>query len=136
MYLVGSLRNPAVPELARALRAEGHEVFDDWFSPGPETDEWWQAYEQARGRTYVEALQGAHAQNVFEFDREHLADADTVILVMPAGRSAHLELGWAAGQGKRTYVLLDGEPERWDVMFLFVDAVFMNQDDLIAALRW
>ena len=27
---------------------------------------------------------------------------DTFVLVLPCGRSAHLELGWAVGQGKRT----------------------------------
>lgn len=135
IYLVGSLRNPEVPLLAQALRAEGHDVFDDWYSAGPEADERWQEYELTRGRSYVEALAGAHARNVFEFDKRHIEQADTVILVMPAGKSAHLELGWAAGQGKTTYVLLDGEPERFDIMYRFVDGVFYDTAELIEALR-
>lgn len=130
IYLVGSLRNPGVPALAKELRAGGFEVWDDWFSAGERADEEWQAYEQARGRSYVEALAGDHARHVFDFDRDHIEAADTVILVLPAGRSAHLELGWAAGRGKQTFVLFDGEPERFDCMYLFADAVFTDRQAL------
>ena len=34
IYLIGSLRNPSIPETAAKLRDAGHEVFDDWFSAG------------------------------------------------------------------------------------------------------
>jgi len=30
IYLIGSLRNPAVPEVAQKMRAVGIDVFDDW----------------------------------------------------------------------------------------------------------
>lgn len=135
IYVTGSLRNPAVPQVAASLRSEGHEVWDDWFAAGEHADSAWQAYEQGRGRYYVEALSGDAAWHVFSFDYEHLAEADTVVLVMPAGRSAHLELGWAAGQGKRTYVLFDGEPERWDVMYAFCDGVYTDSKALVEGLR-
>lgn len=39
--------------------------------------------------------------------------ADTFVLVLPCGRSAHLEMGWAVGAGKATIMLLGPytEPE-------------------------
>ena len=38
--------------------------------------------------------------------------ADAFVLLMPCGRSAHLEAGWAIGAGKPTAILLSaGEPE-------------------------
>ena len=38
--------------------------------------------------------------------------ADAGVLLLPCGRSAHLELGYLIGQGKPTSILLtDGEPE-------------------------
>ena len=46
IYLIGSMRNPAVPVLANNLRKEGFKVFDDWSSPGPEADDYWQDYEK------------------------------------------------------------------------------------------
>lgn len=134
IYLIGSLRNPNVPVVAKALRANGHSVFDDWHAFGPEADDHWQVYEKARGRTFVEALAAPAAGNAFRFDRHHLEQANTAVLVAPAGKSAHLELGWMLGKGKLGYVLFDGEPERWDVMYQFANGLFTDINQLIAEL--
>lgn len=135
LYVIGSLRNPAVPQVAKRLREAGFLVFDDWYAAGPEADDKWQAYEQARGRTFAQALDGHAARHVFEFDRKNLEKADAVVLVLPAGKSAHLELGWALGQNKLGYVLLPGEPERYDVMYRFADGVYTSIEQLLEVLR-
>ena len=134
IYLIGSLREPRVHDVAMNLREAGYEVFDDWRSPGPEADEHWEAYERARGRTYIEALYDSHAENVFEYDQKHLAAADAVVLVLPAGKSAHLELGWAVGKGKPAYILMNDEPERYDIMYRFATRVVMTLDELLEQL--
>lgn len=134
IYLIGSLRNSKIPEFAEELRAKGFEVFDDWYAAGPEADDYWQRYEQGRGRTYKEALAGLAAGHVFDFDRKHLFAADTGILMLPAGKSGHIELGIMVGQKKRTYILLDGEPERFDVMYRFTTGVFTDKGALLEEL--
>lgn len=134
IYLIGSLRNPEVPKLSKALREQGHEVFDDWYAAGEIADDSWRDYERGRGRSYVEALSGLAAEHVFSFDRFHLERADTGILVTPAGKSGHLELGWLLGRGKRGYILLD-DPERWDVMYKFADGIYLNIEDLLIQLK-
>jgi hypothetical protein len=131
LYLIGSLRNPKIPSIGIKLRALGIGIFDDWFAAGPEADDYWQRYEKERGRTYPEALQGEAAKNVYHFDKRHLDACDGALLVLPAGKSGHLELGYMAGKGKWTGILFDGEPERWDVMYQFADRVFMNVDELL-----
>lgn len=128
--MVGSLRNPEIPVIAEGLRELGLEVFDDWFAAGPEADDYWKQYEEARGSTYAEALEGYSARHVFEFDKKHLDAADAVVMVLPAGRSGHLELGYALGQGKPGFILLSPDNERWDVMYLFATAVVDNVADL------
>lgn len=130
IYLIGSLRNPQVPLIAEKLREAGLEVFDDWYAAGPEADDKWRDYEKGRGHSFEEALLGNAADHVFEFDKKHLELADTVVLVLPAGKSGHLELGWALGKGKKGYIILDG-PERWDVMYLFADGVFANVKEFL-----
>jgi hypothetical protein len=135
LYLIGSLRNPEIPAIGKALRQAGHEVFDDWYAGGPTADDCWKEYEQARGRTFVQALEGYAARHVFDYDRHHLDRADGGVLVLPAGKSGHLELGYLAGQGKPTYVLLDGEPDRWDVMYGFMNGVFATLDELVEELQ-
>jgi hypothetical protein len=137
VYVVGSLRNGIIPEIANNLQEQlGWRVFADWHASGPEGDDHWQRYERARGVTsIVEALARPFAQNTFQFDRGHLAFASHVVLVMPAGKSACLELGWALGRGAKGYVLFLEEPERWDVMFAFADGVFTEITPLVAAMR-
>jgi hypothetical protein len=131
IYLMGSMRSPRVRDVAAALRARRLEVFDDWHAPGPETDIYWQDYETSRGRTYLEALKGAHARNVCEFDKKYLDLASAGVMVMPAGKSAHMELGYMIRSNKPSYILLEHEPDTWDIMYRLATDVFYHIEDLV-----
>jgi hypothetical protein len=136
IYIIGSMRNPRVPEVAKALREIGWDAFDDWYSSGPESDDKWQEYERARGRTYKEAAAGLHARNAFNFDKWHLDRCDAAVLVMPAGKSAHNEIGYMEGRGKPAYILLAGEPDRYDIMPPnFATAVFESVEEMLEHLK-
>jgi len=135
VYIVGALKNPDIPAIAKLLRLElGWEVFDDWHAAHPEADDQWKYYEQARGRTYEEALRAAAGQNVFTFDLCHLNTSTHGLLALPAGRSGHLELGYLRGAGKQTAILLDEDYDRWDVMYAFADLVTRDINEIIE--RW
>lgn len=134
VYVIGSLRNPKIPEISKQLREAGFDVFDDWFAAGPEADDYWQKYEQNRGHDYKQALAGYAANHVYNFDKHHLDSCDIAILVLPAGKSGHLELGYCIGKGKQGYILFDTDgsmPDRWDVMYLFANGVFFRTEELI-----
>jgi nucleoside 2-deoxyribosyltransferase len=135
VYLIGSLRNPEVPLIGDALRSAGFEVFDDWFAAGPIADDSWQEYEKGRGIHYKDALSGYAARHVFEFDLRHLNRASIAVLVLPAGKSGHLEFGYCIGQGKPGYVLFQEEPERWDVMYQFANDVFFSKEEMVNELK-
>lgn len=136
VYLIGALKNDRVPEVGGILRAQGFDVMDEWFTPGRHADTNWQKYERQRGRSYAEALKGRAATNIFLFDRAYLDLSDVAILIMPAGKSAMLELGYAKGRGKRTIIYLDGqEPERYDIMPKFADKVVLTEEGLLLALH-
>jgi nucleoside 2-deoxyribosyltransferase len=135
VYVIGSLRNPKIPILANALRRAGFDAFDSWYAPGPKADDFWRDYTKARGLTYKEALQDWSARQVFHFDKTHLDRCDMAVMLMPAGKSGHLELGYMIGRGKKAYILFDKEPKRYDVMVQFATDIFLNQVDLINALR-
>jgi hypothetical protein len=135
IYLIGSLRNPKVTELGRRLRADGYEVFDQWYASGPEADDKWKEYEVSCGHTFEEALAQDFARTVFEFDLSHIKASDTVVLVCPAGKSGHLEFGWAVRDGKKGYILLDPQVDRWDMMYQFAHRVLRTPEELITQLR-
>lgn len=138
VYLIGSLRNRKIPEMAQQIRKLGFDVFDDWFAAGPEADDKWRDYEKARGHTYREALKGFAADHVYQFDKKHLKECDIAILYLPAGKSGHLELGYVRGMAeyadKKAYIVLD-KPRRWDVMYLFAHGVFHGVPELKKELR-
>ena len=136
IYIMGSMRNPIIRDVGNAIRENtSWEAFDDWHSGGPEADDYWQSYERGRGRDYKDALYSPHSQNIFELDKRYLNKADAGVLVMPAGKSAHIELGYLCGLGKPGYVLFDEEPERYDIMYQFCADVFFNTEELIYELN-
>jgi hypothetical protein len=135
IYVIGSLRNPAIPSIANALREAGHDAVDDWFAAGTDADWHWQQYEKQRGRTYAEALDGLAARHVYDFDFGQIIQCDAAVLVAPAGKSGHLELGYFLGQGKPGHILLEPDTERWDVMLRFATGVHADVDGLVRALR-
>ena len=107
---------------------------DHWWGGGPEADDCWQKYERIRGRTYKEALYDHYATHIWGYDKCHLDASDIGVMLLPVGRSAHIELGYLMGQDKLTFVLFDGEPERYEVMYRFATDVFFNQEDLLEEL--
>lgn len=135
IYVIGSLRNPAIPKLGNKLRFAGFDVFDSWYAPGPRADDFWRDYTKIRGLNYKEALQDWSAKHVFEFDKFHLDRCDIAVMLMPGGKSAHLELGYMIGKGKKGFILFDKEPKRYDVMVQFATDIFFKEVDLIHALR-
>ena len=140
VYLIGSLRNPEVPKIANILReATGFEVFDDWYAPGPNADDYWRDYEIGKGHSYKEALQGWAGKHIFEFDHFHVDRSDIGVIVAPAGKSGHLELGYMIGRGKPCFYLLEPQNERYDVMLQFCNlnggSICSSMEELVQALK-
>lgn len=113
IYVASSWRNSYQPAVVEALRGEGHVVYDFRNPPGRTGFAWsdidpdWRAWS---ARRYIEVLKHPVAEAGFRSDFDAMRAADLCVLVLPCGRSAHLELGWMAGAGKRTVVLTrDGE---------------------------
>ena len=118
IYVASSWRNNDQPRVVQELRQLGHSVYD-FKNPAPgdegfhwsEIDSKWTCWAPDE---FVKGLQHPLAQNGFKKDMSALMNCDACVLVLPCGRSAHLELGWAAGAGKKTFILLDhplSEPE-------------------------
>jgi hypothetical protein len=137
IYVASSWRNQYQPEVVQVLRAHHFSVYD-FRHPAPgddgfswaEIDPSWQSWTPAQ---YREALQYPLAQVGFAQDKLALQTADATVLVLPCGRSAHLELGYAAGVGQRTAVLMleSCEPE---LMYLLCDQICLSLEELVAWL--
>jgi len=137
IYVIGSLRNKNVPIFSNKLRGANKdwEVFDSWYAPGPHADDYLRDYCKGKGLSYKETLQDYAATHIFEFDHFHLKRATDVVLIMPCGKSGHLELGVGIGSGRRGYVLFTETPKRVDIMYQFATDIFFSVDELIEELK-
>lgn len=117
IYVASSWRNALQPAIVTILRGCGHEVYD-FRHPAPgssgfnwrEIDPDWERWTPAQ---YREALKHPIARAGYALDVGALRACDACVLVLPSGRSASWEFGYAMGQGKRGVVVqFDGvEPE-------------------------
>lgn len=134
--MASSWRNGRQPEIVVSLRQAGHTVYD-FRNPREgsvgfhwgEIDTDWQSWTP---RQFRASLSHPISIRGFTSDMQALQGCDAVVLVLPCGRSAHLEAGWAAGAGKRVLILLDDESEP-ELMYRMVQ-VYVDLVEVIAAL--
>jgi hypothetical protein len=137
IYVASSWRNKYFPDVVRRLREAGHAVYDFRNPPhGGNGFRWTDIDENALNWTFDEYAEGLHhpkAERQFQADLEALDWADTCILVLPCGRSAHTEAGWLAGRGKRVFVYIP-EMQEPELMYKLFDGVTGSLEELLALL--
>ena len=137
IYVASSWRNKYFPDVVNCLREAGHDVYDfrnpphggtgfHWTDIDPEAPHW----------TYAQYAEGLHhplAERQFQADIDALTWADTCVLVLPCGRSAHTEAGWMAGAGKRViaYIPEMVEPE---LMYKLFSGIAGNLEELVGRI--
>ena len=137
VYVASSWRNQYFPEVVKRLREAGHEVYDFRNPPhGGAGFHWTDIDPNAPDWTYAQYAEGLHhplAERQFQADIDALTWADTCVLVLPCGRSAHTEAGWMAGAGKRVvaYIPEMVEPE---LMYKLFAGVAGSLDELVEKL--
>lgn len=82
---------------------------------------------------YFDMVRHPRAVEGFEADFAAMDKADTFVMVLPCGKSAHLELGWAIGVGLRTAILAE-DPIEPELMYRMVDYISPNLFDLLGWL--
>jgi hypothetical protein len=142
IYLASSWRNEHYPEVLEALRNTGHEVYD-FRNPAPQggggfswseiDPDWrqWGPHEYVRHVTSDQA-----AARGFAFDKAGLDWCDTLVLVLPCGRSAHLEADYAVGQGKEVVILLHEDRFEPELMYLLCRGLVTSVSALLRRLDW
>jgi nucleoside 2-deoxyribosyltransferase len=138
IYVASSWRNPHQPWMVELLRNNGHKVYDFRNPPDNagfgwrEIDPDWQKWTAQQYRTHLHT--SPRAAQGYMSDFRAMEWADTCVLVLPSGRSAHLEGGWFAGRGKRLIILTqDGEEP--ELMALMANAICISPEEVVQELR-
>jgi hypothetical protein len=137
IYVASSWRNSRQPEAVQRLRNVGYEVYDfrhpdegDNGFQWSEIDAEWQQWTPGEFR---DALQHPLAMDGYSKDFAAMVTADLCVLVLPCGRSAHLEAGYFVGRGVPVVAWLDptGEPE---LMYKMLTALCVTFEEVITAV--
>lgn len=140
VYVASSWRNRHQPTIVRSLEDAGYDVYDfrnpipgnygfSWKECGTEE-------ELKDPSTYRDKiLESQPAKRGFAYDMSALQRAFATVLVLPCGRSAHLELGYAVGMRQRTIVLLDTPLSEPELMYKMVDRICITISEVLGALR-
>lgn len=138
IYVASSWRNPRQQAVVELLRAQGHEVYD-FRNPAPGNIGFsWRQVDPGGFSTpqdYLAKIDHPICNGGFWLDMDALMACDACVLVLPCGRSAHLELGWAVGAGKKTAILLSYDQWEPELMYKMVDLVALQFDEIISWLR-
>ena len=134
LYVASSWRCARQPAVVAALRAAGHEVYDFRNPPAragfgwEEIDGGWKSWSPV---AFLLALLHPLAEAGFASDFEAMQWADGCVLVLPCGKSAHLEAGWFAGAGKRLFILLDVMRAEPELMYKMATTIRLTIGDIL-----
>lgn len=140
VYVASSWRNEHQQYIVDVLRKAGHEVYD-FKHPATgnagfhwsEIDRNWKDWSTQQ---YREALKHEYAQFGFNRDFDAMKDADACVLVLPCGRSAHIEAGWMKGAGNKVIAYIpEGIRIEPELMYGLLDGITSDIQELLSWLK-
>lgn len=150
VYVASSWRNERQPEVVAALRGAGLVPYDfrnprpgdhgfswrDVGGPAPDerTGPLPKGTDLVPPDQYLEMVNHPVATAGFEADFAAMRSARAGVLVLPCGKSAHLELGWFAGAGVPCAVLLE-DPVEPELMYRMCDLLTPSLGEIISWLH-
>lgn len=131
IYVAGSFaQQVAVRAFAQRLRDGGHTVYcfcdeqEPTYTLGVKIRE----TKLVNRVNHKTALVQPDIHNIGVLNWQQLDVADIVIVMLPCGKSAHLEAGYAVGQGKKVYVYGFLPLGEFDAMYVMMDGVFHEDE--------
>lgn len=134
VYVASSWRTPTHPDVVAALRTAGHDVYDY----RDEGFEWSDVGMDKVNASYVDmrrVLLDEAVETQFEKDLKALDWADALVLVLPAGRSAHTEFGYMCGRQGDPLTIIIWSPSEPDLLHLLADEIVSTIDEVVIWLH-
>ncbi|OGD82983.1 hypothetical protein A2165_03885 [Candidatus Curtissbacteria bacterium RBG_13_40_7] len=136
-FVASSWRNrDKVIELVKKLRAKGKTVFSFFegkkkvfgvFDPKVNPEEVMKRYESTKNWQ-----QDPRIRKIFRIDFNALKNSQVFILLLPSGKSAHIEAGIAYGLGKKC-ILIGDQKEAESLYFIF-DKMYLSIESFLKAI--
>lgn len=136
IYIATSWKNERiVRRIAALLRVKGHQVFD-FTDPenrpkGVDNFVFSAAYLTGNKTSEIdwkEFLDWPETKRAFKADKSGLDWANTVLMILPCGRNAHLEAGYGVGRGKDLFIFGSLPRGEYEAMYGFADGCYRTED--------
>lgn len=133
-FIASRWRNRAILDpLVEQIRAAGHDTY--YFVEKTVTkhardldpEQYMKEYEAIKNWR-----EDSYCREIYEQDMNALKECETLLLILPAGKSAHMEAGIAHGLGKRT--ILVGPVEEAESLYIAFDEWFPSIEAFVASL--
>lgn len=130
VYIASSWKNERYEAVCAELRNAGHTIL--CWREQPFIDPNWEKWtsEQFIAAMNTDVFVAGCKKNL-----DLMYQADVVLLLLPCGRSAHLEMGWAVGvEWCCTVALMDSGCVSTELMYGLLDAVVADVADVVRLL--
>lgn len=140
IYVASSWDNPQQPAVVEELRRRGHTVSDFRHPHARDDCNVWDMLnvnrDEVTGEMLADLLDEPVVYERYREQLEAMRDADLCLLLLPSGRSAHIEAGYMKGLGKTVYVFGSVfDRLRPELMYLAFDAFFPLYETLFKVLE-
>lgn len=138
IYTASSWRNIHYGGIVRLLLKEGYEVYDFRNPPTDSTFNWEQIdpnWEKWSVDKFVYGIHHPAAEKGWRSDLTGMQWADVGILIMPCGRSAHMEAGYFFGAGKPLLIYMP-ETDRPELSYRMADGIYTDFIPMIERLEF
>lgn len=136
IYVAGSFSNRQnILSIGNVLREHGFDTYvfcDPMSMTGKLSEELRLLYDlqsfTAKSVYETKILANIGLENLYE-----LVHCDALVLVLPSGRSAHLEAGWMIGRQRPVYIIGPKTYGEFDAMYVMANHVFYSEqlDDMM-----
>ena len=134
IYISSSWSNAFQPTLVQQLREQGHKVYDFRHPEGRNDRNVWEELgvnkQSMTGSEFEAAVSDPDAMLRFNKHYDAMQDADSCILLLPCGRSSHIEAGIMRGLGKRVLVYDSGSTMIPEFMYRALNGYYHGEDGL------
>jgi nucleoside 2-deoxyribosyltransferase len=137
IYLASSWKNVMlVRDFAECLRERGYEVDDFTDDSNGRFSFSFNKLPEIEKHNAISVLKFPEVQQAFTEDKKWIDWSDCVLMILPCGKSAHLEAGYAKGQGKKLIIYQKHYPlGEFDVMYGFADLVTNDYMEIIGFIQ-
>jgi hypothetical protein len=132
-FISGKWRNrDGVLKLTNAMRQKGYTVYcflespHSFYKVNEDPEKSMQKFEKLDWRN------DPYVKKIFKSDMEGEQNSGTFVMLLPAGKSCHIEAGVAYGLGKKC--ILIGEQKEAESLYLIFDEVYLTEKAFLESL--